>query len=209
MNELESWQQFWDERYSHHDYAYGINPNEFFREQLRKLPSGKILLPAEGEGRNAVFASRLGWKVSAYDISREGQKKAYLLAHKHQVHIDYHVGDIDSVPYTENQFDAIALLYAHFPAYNRPHIHTKLQTFLRKGGMIILEGFSKNHLEYRKKNEALGGPNKSELLFSRDELVQDFPNFNIISLEEKEIELHEGLYHNGLSSVMRFTAIKK
>lgn len=125
------------------------------------------------------------------------------------MHIEYHVGDIDSVPYTENQFDAIALLYAHFPANRRSYIHMKLHTFLRKGGMIILEGFSKNHLEYRKKNDAVGGPNNSELLFSQDELVQDFTNFDIISLEEREIELHEGLYHNGLGSVIRFTAIKK
>ena len=45
----------WDERYSEAGFAYGTKPNDFLRENLEKLPAGKILCLAEGEGRNAVF----------------------------------------------------------------------------------------------------------------------------------------------------------
>ena len=48
---------FWNDRYGRAEYAYGKNPNVFFKEQLDLLPPGKILLPAEGEGRNAVYAA--------------------------------------------------------------------------------------------------------------------------------------------------------
>ena len=41
--------EFWDGRYSVPEYAYGVDPNEYFKEQLDKLSPGKILLPAEGE----------------------------------------------------------------------------------------------------------------------------------------------------------------
>jgi len=55
-------------------------PNNYLKEQLSKLDVGSILFPAEGEGRNAVFAARLGWTVSAFDISTEGKLKAIKLA---------------------------------------------------------------------------------------------------------------------------------
>lgn len=75
MNNNE-WLQGWNSRYSDTAYAYGKSPNQFLKEQLEKLPIGNILFPAEGEGRNAVFAATLGWKVSAFDISDEGLKKS-------------------------------------------------------------------------------------------------------------------------------------
>jgi hypothetical protein len=36
---------------------YGTTPNEFFKQQLDLLEPGNILLPADGEGRNAVYAA--------------------------------------------------------------------------------------------------------------------------------------------------------
>ena len=47
---------FWNERYDEESYAYGNSPNVFFKQQLDKLKVGSLLLPAEGEGRNAVYA---------------------------------------------------------------------------------------------------------------------------------------------------------
>ena len=52
--------QFWNQRYSDKAYAYGTEPNAFFKSQLDQRPPGRILLPAEGEGRNAVYAATLG-----------------------------------------------------------------------------------------------------------------------------------------------------
>lgn len=66
---------FWDERYKEKEYVYGISPNEFLKKELLKLKVGSILLPCEGEGRNAVFAAKNGWNVFAFDSSFEGKKK--------------------------------------------------------------------------------------------------------------------------------------
>jgi hypothetical protein len=41
-------------------------------------------------------------------------------------------------------------------------------------------------------------------LFSIDEIKSDFQNFEVIELEEKEIQLNEGQFHNGLGMVIRF-----
>ncbi len=204
----ETWVQRWDERYRAGEFAYGIEPNTYLKEQLEKLKTGSILFPADGEGRNSVFAATLGWSVCAFDISVAGKLKALRLAEANRVTIDYSVGEVHTLKYKPAQFDAIALIYAHFPADIKSSIHKTLDTYLCKGGFIIFEAFSKKHIEYNSKNEKVGGPKDLATLFSIEELKADFPNYEIIELEEKEIELNEGLFHNGTGSVIRFTGIK-
>lgn len=71
---------FWDQRYAEDGFVYGPHPNLFFCKELGKLKPGRLLLPGEGEGRNAVYAARRGWEVVAFDQSSEGQRKALALA---------------------------------------------------------------------------------------------------------------------------------
>nr|WP_294922721.1 class I SAM-dependent methyltransferase [uncultured Flavobacterium sp.] len=204
-----SWTQRWNDRYSNEEFAYGTAPNNYLKEQLEKLNPGNILFPAEGEGRNAVFAAKSGWTVSAFDISSEGKNKAIKLAETHNVTIDYQIEELDSLSYQTEQFDALALIYAHFPAGIKSSIHKRLDQYLKRGGIIIFEAFSKKHLEYLAKNDKVGGPKDIESLFSIEEIQDDFPNYQIIELEEIEIELNEGLFHNGKGSVIRFIGRKK
>jgi len=203
------WKDRWDERYSNEDFAYGKEPNKFLKEQLDKLKVGTILFPAEGEGRNAVYAAKLGWNVFAFDISSEGKKKALQLSESQNVVIDYQVGELETLNYKADQFDAIALIYAHFPAAVKSHNHIILDKFLRKGGIIIFEAFSKKHLDYVLKDEKIGGPKDIESLFSIEEIQSDFPDYDFEELTEIEIELNEGLFHNGKGSVIRFIGRKK
>ena len=204
-----SMKAFWNKRYATKEMAYGENPNVFFALQLQKLKAGKILLPAEGEGRNAVHAAILGWEVSAFDMSIEGKRKATILADKNDAKIDYTLENVDEIAYKKEYFDCIGLIYAHFPAHLKSKYHKKFDTYLKKGGIVIFEGFSKAHLKLNSKNPKAGGPKNIDMLFSIEEIKKDFSNYEIIELSEKEINLNEGLYHNGKSSVIRFVGRKK
>ena len=205
----DSWTERWNERYSQSAFAYGEQPNVYLKEQIEKILPGKILFPAEGEGRNAVYAARLGWAVSSFDISAEGKNKALQLAEKNNVSIDYQVGELKTEQYEPGQFDAMALIYAHFPAAIKSDYHKRLDRFIRKGGLIIFEAFSKKHLEYLSRNENVGGPKDIDMLFSIEEIKADFELYDFIELTETEIELTEGSFHNGTGSVIRFVARKK
>lgn len=205
----DAWTERWDNRYSQEEFAYGTGPNNYLKEQLEKLPKGKILFPAEGEGRNAAFAAKLGWTVIAFDISIEGQKKALRLAERNNVVIDYRVGELQTLNFTDGEFDAIALIYAHFPASIKSQLHKALDKYLRKEGTVIFEAFSKGHLNCLAQNENVGGPKDIESLFSIEEIKTDFTNYNVIELKDTEIFLNEGLYHNGRGSVIRFVGRKK
>lgn len=201
--------EFWNNRYKIEESAYGNKPNAYFKKQLLKLAPSKILLPAEGEGRNAVFASKLGWEVSAFDMSEQGKIKAEILAKKNGVHIDYQIGEFEELKYKQEYFEAIGLIYAHFTAELKSKYHKVLDKSLKKGGVIIFEAFSKYNLELVKQGKNTNGPKDIDALFSVNEIKEDFHNYEIIELKEEILEINEGLYHKGQSSVVRFVGKKK
>ena len=195
--------EFWNQRYAAEEFAYGTDPNLFFKKQLEKIKKGKILLPAEGEGRNAVFAASLGWDVTAFDISTEGKRKAGELAVRNKVSFNYLIADYENIQFEPATFDCIALIFAHMPADKRTEYHQKMLSFLKPGGFVLLEGFSKKQINY-----SSGGPRDFRMLYSKAELETDFQQLSILQIKEVETELNEGGFHNGTAALVRLVGKK-
>lgn len=209
MPATDAWIEKWNRNFSRPEYAYGKAPNAFLQRELDKITPQTILFAAEGEGRNAVYAARRGWQVSAFDISAAGREKALRLAAEHGVTLDYALGELPDLGFNDDSFDALALIYAHFPAEIKSRYHRLLAQKLKKGGVIIFEAFSKNHLAYRHANPEVGGPADADSLFSLQEVAADFRDFDAKILQEEVITLSEGLLHNGTGAVIRFVGIKR
>lgn len=199
---------FWDDKFNEDFYIYGKGPNAFLEKNLTGFKPGKVLFAAEGEGRNAVFAAEKGWEVKAFDQSTVGQKKALELAEEKAVNIDYRTGDFLEIPYEEKYFDALVLIYAHFPQRFRKDYFAKMKSLLKDDGKLIVECFGENHPHWQAKNPKVGGPKDPELLFSTRELKDYFPGFNFSVLKEEVTELKEGAHHSGKGSVVRAIAKK-
>ena len=192
----------WEQRYAADEYAYGEEPNAFFKACLDRLPApGRLLLPGEGEGRNAVYAARRGWKIDAFDFSTAGRDKALRLAQRHGVHINYEVADYESARIEPEAYDAVALIFTHKPESIRRPVHRQLASALKPGGQLFLEAYSKDQLTY-----GTGGPPNEQFLYTLEDLREDFSELEIIELEKVEAEIYEGRYHTGLASVVRLFA---
>jgi SAM-dependent methyltransferase len=196
--------EFWNERYAEHENVYGTTPNEFFKEQLRNIRPGKILLPAEGEGRNAIYAASLGWQVTAFDFSEVAKTKTLNWAADLGItSIDYKVQDLSTLILPENEFDAIALIYVHLTEKVRNHLIQQCIKSLMLGGRLFMEGFSKGQLQYTS-----GGPKDESMLYSREMITELFKELTILRNEEVVENLSEGSFHSGLASIIRLVAIK-
>jgi len=194
--------QFWDERYAEPHFIYGEAPNVFFENRLKDLSPGKVLLPCEGEGRQAVHAAAQGWEVLAFDQSTTGRDKALQLAAKRQLSFEYILADATLFNPTAD-FDAVALIFAHMPAASRADFHRNMAAGLRPGGWLILEGFHPKQLQFQS-----GGPKEPSMLFTEEMLRSDFEGLELISLEQKQVTLNEGPYHQGEAAVIRLLARK-
>lgn len=193
----------WDERYARQEYIYGTEPNKFLREQLSLLKPGRILFPAEGEGRNAVFAASIGWETDAFDQSVEGQRKAVKLATHKGVSIDYYIQSLNDWNPEPDQYDCIALIFVHLPEGLRQQVHNAVIRSLKPGGILLLEAFTLNQLP-----RTSGGPKTAELLFTSELIVSDFKELIFTEFAETQTTLNEGPLHQGLADVIQLTAFK-
>ena len=116
----------WNQRYNTDEYVYGREANAFFVSSLEALKPGKILLPGEGEGRNAVFAAGQGWKVDAFDQSSVGAEKTERFAREKGVQINYKACELEDYPFEEGIYDVIGLVYFHAPTPVRKLLHQKV-----------------------------------------------------------------------------------
>lgn len=197
---------FWNERYVSKEYVYGKEPNTFFRDfilQKLRVP-GKLLLPAEGEGRNAVFAALHGYQVTAFDFSKDAKNKAQLLAREKSVFIDYLTSDISSFNFTPETYDVAGLFFVHLQPVERTNFHASVISSLLPGGLICLEAFHVEQLELHS-----GGPKKKDMLMDIDQLANDFKSMDILHLEKIERVLDEGPFHQGKAVLVQLIAKKK
>lgn len=195
--------QFWDERFANKEYVYGHEPNTFFKKTLDELQPGSLLLPCEGEGRNAVYAASQGWDVHAFDSSREGQKKALALAAHKTVSIHYELMDVATFNGDNEQYDAIALIFGHFDPELRKTFHSALINALKPGGKLIIEGFRKEQL-----GQDSGGPKNIDMLYDKSMLLSDFEGLNVLSIETEDRILNEGPFHQGIGKLIHLIAEK-
>ena len=189
--------EFWNERYANRAYAYGTEPNAFFKSQIDQRPAGRILLPAEGEGRNAVYAAKLGWEVVAFDQSEAGEKKAMQLAKATQTSISYRIEN--AMDFNEaNAFDLIFYGFFHVPPTVLQPIYDHLNTFVKPGGQVLLEGFSTKNM-----GRGSGGPQNEAMLFTTNRVKSLLHDFKTLKVWEEEIILNEGPFHQGNACVIR------
>ncbi len=194
---------FWDERYASEEYVYGLAPNAFFEECLPQLRAGRLLLPAEGEGRNAVFAAGLGWQADAFDFSPVARQKAEALAQNTGQSIRYVTDDISSFPWPENTYDAVGLFFVHVPQAQRVFLHHQVVRSLKPEGHVILEAFSPGQMAF-----SSGGPRNPDMLYSIHQLLSDFEGLEVLRMEAVETNLQEGRFHAGKAAVVRLFAKK-
>ncbi|MDO1449257.1 methyltransferase domain-containing protein [Rhodocytophaga aerolata] len=194
---------FWNTRYATHRELYGKAPNEYFKEKLSILSPGKLLLPGEGEGRNALFAARKGWQVRAFDQSAIAAAQALNKAKVENTLLEYTVCDALDFPYPKELYDAVALIYFHLPLTIRASVHAQLSASLQKGGALMLEGFGKNQLQYTS-----GGPSNKDLLFDVNELKNEFTDITWVEEHDLEVILMEGKGHDGKAHIVRLYGIK-
>lgn len=189
--------QFWNARYKETPSAYGTRPNLFFKRFIDSHKPGTLLLPAEGEGRNAIYAASKGWQVDAFDFSEVAREKALNEAAKRSLQIDYRLQRIETFV-ADKKYDAVALIYVHLPAMVRHAFHQEVFKSLKPGGFLIFESFAKEQLHLES-----GGPRDPELLYDAPSICSDFPFLHLMYCGQKELELNEGVYHRGTAAVLQ------
>jgi SAM-dependent methyltransferase len=198
--------EHWDARYDDPRYLFGERPNDFLVEAEVMIPrrsrdeGGRVLVLADGEGRNGVWLARQGHRVTTVDFSAVAVDKALALADRAQVTIEAHVADLAEFVDSEaasGEWDGLVVIFVHLPAELRRAVAEALSPRLSERGVMILEGFTPAQLSM-----GTGGPSDEALLYTRERVLADWPDLQLdVRLVERRV--FEGPGHRGLSSVVQ------
>ena len=125
------------------------------------------------------------------------------MASQNTTYIDYRIADANDFNVPEETVDAVAFIYAHFPAANRKTIHQKAIGWLKQGGTLILEAFRPEQIDLHS-----GGPKEISMLYTEEMLLEDFNALNNELLQSLQVELKEGNLHEGIAELIRFIGRK-
>ena len=194
----------WDKRYSDKNFFYGTEPNDFLRWNVANFPAGgKILMLAEGEGRNAIFLAKHGFNVTAVDWSEVGLKKLVNWAEKEGVTVETICSDVNQFDFGTNAWDGIVSIWFHLASRDRPAIYTRCVKALKSRGVFLLEAYTTKQIKFK-----TGGPSDPDMLPNLQELNNHLSQLQIMSAADLERDIQEGEGHRGRSAVVQFLGQK-
>lgn len=165
-------ESFWDERYRQHGAHSSVwsgQPNAQLVAEAAELVPGSALDVGAGEGADAVWLARHGWRVTAVDISsvalaraasavRGDPATAARITWKHQ--------DLTAAPPPAGTFDLVSAQYLHLPPAQRDGVYGQLAASVAPGGTLLIVGHHPSDLETSVRRPSVPG-----LLFTAEQVA--------------------------------------
>ncbi len=158
-------------------------------ESVENTTPGAALELAMGQGRNALYLASKGWQVTGVDNSDEALRIARDQALSRDLAIDTIHADIDEWTFGEDRFDLVTLMYAGCHG----KWMDKIRCSLRKGGLLVLEGWAKESPE-------------SPIGFGEGQLAKLFEDYELVR-DETVVDVPDWAWDKG--KLVRFVARKK
>lgn len=139
--------RFWDERYSEHSRVWSGNPNPHLVRVVEPSDPGSALDIGSGEGADAIWLARRGWRVTATDISSVAlDRAAAAVASEEEVaaRIDWQQADVLAWSPPERTFDLVSSQYSHFPSADTVPFVQRLAASVAPGGTLLVVAHEAN-----------------------------------------------------------------
>jgi len=185
----------WDEIYQGSAVKVPVNPSTLVLETTTNLPPGLALDIGMGNGRNAVYLARKGWKVTGIDVSREAIKQTQAAAAKVGASIEANVARFEDIPPYRGRYDLILCMYVSSVATKNV---AKIIDMLKPGGILIVEG---PHADAR----VIPGQDG----YKTNELLRAFGRLRVLRYEDRTIQAEWSTTADGRSPTVRLVAQKQ
>jgi SAM-dependent methyltransferase len=160
----------WNERYRAGELVWSMAPNQFVEAELSSLPPGRVLDLAAGEGRNALWLARRGWRVTAVDFAQAGLDKGRALSHQasgEALDIEWVCADATTWS-SPASYDVALVAYLQLNPGGRGRAVRNAYDALRVGGTFLLVAHDTTNL-----TEGTGGPQDPAVLMTAEDVLTD------------------------------------
>lgn len=135
-------QRFWDEKYSADEQLWSGAPNPHLTTIAASLEPGSALDVGSGEGADAIWLGKNGWRVRGLDISPVALTKAADHARAAGVEAVVEWQRTDLLEWTSPgpSYDLISSQFIHLPRESNTRLLKELAASVRRGGSLIVVG---------------------------------------------------------------------
>lgn len=165
----------WDARYAASaELQWGAEPNRWLVREVAGHAPGVALDLGAGEGRNAIWLARQGWRVTAVDFSQvaleTGRRLAAEAAQRsgQPLTIEWVASDVRTYQPTPGGYDLVLLAYLHLPEAQRRAVNRAAVAGLAPGGTLLVIGHDRTNL-----TDGYGGPPDPSVLFTAEDVLAD------------------------------------
>jgi SAM-dependent methyltransferase len=135
-------ERFWEGHYRGHGRVWSGRANPVLVDVVEQLRPGTALDLGCGEGGDAVWLARQGWRVTAVDVSVTALDRASAHAYKAGVadRIDFQRHDLART-FPVGAFDLVSAQYLHSPVeFPRDRVLRAAASAVEPGGLLLIVG---------------------------------------------------------------------
>lgn len=176
MNDMQS---LWDARYEAKGALWGAEPNQFLAEIADVLEPGTALDLGCGQGRNSFWLASRGFTVTGLDLSPVAIEQAREVAEELGADVSFESVDLTTWEPAGRAWDLVVLTYLHLSEERRPVVHGAARRAVAPGGRLVVIAHHLDNFE-----SGVGGPPVPGLLFTEQQLADDFSDLEILRNEK-------------------------
>ncbi|WP_159800914.1 class I SAM-dependent methyltransferase [Arthrobacter zhaoguopingii] len=167
---IEMDQEFWDRRYTEQRRIWSGNPNPHLVTTASALLPGRALDVGCGEGADALWLARSGWRVTGVDISEvalgRAREQARLEDTAVAARVDWVHADLLEAPPAPGGFDLVSAQFMQLPEPARSVLFAGLADAVAPGGTLLIVGHHPSDLQ-----TAARRPPLPELFYTAEDLI--------------------------------------
>ena len=168
----EAW---WDERYASAPAIWSGAVNPALEREAEGLAPGSALDVGTGEGADAIWLARRGWRVTALDISSVALARARANAEAAGTQvaerIEWRQADLLTWDAGPERYDLVSAQYMHLPSAQRVPVFRRLAAAVAPGGTFLVVGHHVSDLDTTVHRHA-----DRDMFFTGADIAADLPD---------------------------------
>jgi trans-aconitate methyltransferase len=126
---------FWEERYRSRESVWSGRPNAHLVAEVSGLAPGTAIDVGAGEGADAVWLARAGWRVTALEFSRTALERG---AAQGVPGIEWVQGDARTFTPPPSGYDLVTSSFVHLPTGQFAAYFERLVAMVAPGGTLLV-----------------------------------------------------------------------
>lgn len=157
----------WSRRWADGDYRGRTTPSALLVDWVERLPRGRALDLACGNGRNAVYLAEHGYDVDAIDIAEPALQIVRGAARERGLAINTIRADLDDHLLPTETYDLVITSF-----FLNRGLAPQVKDALKPGGMVL-------HEQHYVTDSDVSGPDTPLFRLQPNELLRLFPDFRV------------------------------